>query len=92
MLGSLFDRIGLRAMILATVISAAAAPLVFLGGFAFAVLGMVCWGIGTGAQDSIMRATVSQLAPQDRRATAFAMVPVDGQTETAQPGNRGAIP
>jgi MFS family permease len=29
MLGSLFDRIGLRAMILATVISAAAAPLVF---------------------------------------------------------------
>jgi MFS family permease len=70
-LGSLFDRIGLRAMILATVISAAAAPLVFLGGFAFAVLGMVCWGIGTGAQDSIMRATISQLAPQNRRATAF---------------------
>jgi MFS family permease len=71
MLGSLFDRIGLRAMILATLISAAAAPLVFLGGFGFAVLGMACWGIGTGAQDSIMRATVSQLAPQDRRATAF---------------------
>ena len=58
-------------MILATVISAAAAPLVFLGGFASAVLGMACWGIGTGAQDSIMRATISQLAPQDRRATAF---------------------
>src|SRR5215831_9833851 len=62
-LGSLFDRIGLRAMILATLISAAAAPLVFLGGFAAAVLGMACWGIGTGAQESVMRATVSQLAP-----------------------------
>ena len=70
-LGSLFDRIGLRAMILATVISAAAAPLVFLGGFAEAVLGMVCWGIGTGAQESVMRATIAQLAPRDRRATAF---------------------
>jgi MFS family permease len=70
-LGSLFDRIGLRAMILATVLSAAAAPLVFLGGFAAAVPGMVCWGIGTGAQESIMRATISQLAPQHRRATAF---------------------
>ena len=70
-LGSLFDRIGLRAMILATLISAAAAPLVFLGGFAAAILGMACWGIGTGAQESVMRATVSQLAPQHRRATAF---------------------
>jgi len=70
-LGSLFDRIGLRAMILATVISAAAAPLVFLGGFVQAVLGMVCWGIGTGAQESVMRATIAQLAPRERRATAF---------------------
>jgi len=70
-LGSLFDRIGLRAMILATVVSAAAAPLVFLGGFGSAVVGMVCWGVGTGAQESIMRATVAQLAPRDRRATAF---------------------
>lgn len=70
-LGSLFDRIGLRAMILATVISAAAAPLVFLGGFVPAVLGMVCWGVGTGAQESVMRATIAQLAPRDRRATAF---------------------
>jgi MFS family permease len=70
-LGSLFDRIGLRAMILATVISAAAAPLVFLGGFMQAVLGMVCWGIGTGAQESVMRATIAQLAPRERRATAF---------------------
>jgi MFS family permease len=63
-LGSLFDRIGLRAMILATVISAAAAPLVFLGGFAEAVLGMVCWGIGTGAQESVMRDNRSAGTPR----------------------------
>jgi MFS family permease len=73
-LGSLFDRIGIRTMILATVISAAAAPLVFLGNFALAVIGMACWGIGTGAQDSIMRATVARLAPAQRRATAFGIM------------------
>ena len=72
-LGTLFDRIGIRAMVLATALSAAAAPLVFLGGFGLAVLGMACWGIGTGAQESVMRATVAQLAPRDRRATAFGL-------------------
>ena len=35
------------------------------------VLGMVRWGIGTGAQESVMRATIAQLAPRERRATAF---------------------
>ncbi|MBV9151313.1 MAG: MFS transporter, partial [Alphaproteobacteria bacterium] len=54
--------------------SAAAAPLVFLGNFPLAVLGMACWGVGTGAQDSIMRATVARLAPQQRRATAFGIM------------------
>jgi len=32
---------------------------------------MVCWGIGTSAQESVMRATIAQLAPRERRATAF---------------------
>src|SRR5216683_7742552 len=73
-LGSLFDRIGIRTMILATVASAAAAPLVFLGNFPLAAVGMACWGVGTGAQDSVMRATISRLAPQDRRATALGIM------------------
>ena len=73
-LGSLFDRIGIWTMVLATVVSAAAAPLVFLGNFPLAVIGMACWGVGTGAQDSVMRATISRLAPQQRRATAFGIM------------------
>ena len=68
------DRIGIRTMVLATIISAAAPPLVFLGNFPLAVVGMACWGIGTGAQDSVMRATVSRLAPSQRRATAFGIM------------------
>ena len=70
-LGSLYDRIGIRAMVPATLISAAAAPLLFFGGFGAALLGMACWGIGTGAQDSVMRAAIAEIAPQDKRATAF---------------------
>jgi len=73
-LGSLFDRIGIRTMVLATIASAAAAPLVFLGNFPLAAVGMACWGVGTGAQDSVMRATISRLAPQDRRATALGIM------------------
>ena len=70
-LGALYDRIGIRAMALATLISAAAAPLVFFGGFGAALVGMACWGIGTGAQDTVMRAAIARLAPPERRATAF---------------------
>jgi predicted MFS family arabinose efflux permease len=70
----LFDRIGIRTMILATVVSAAAAPLVFLGNFPLAIIGVSCWGVGTGAQDSAMRATMARLAPQQRRATAFGIM------------------
>jgi predicted MFS family arabinose efflux permease len=58
-------------MILATIFSAAAVPLVFPRRLPAAVLGTACWGIGTGAQESVMRATVSQLAPYDRRVPAF---------------------
>lgn len=73
-LGSLFDRICIRTMVLATIVSAAAAPLVFLGNFPLAVIGIACWGVGTGAQDSVMRATMARLAPQQRRATAFGIM------------------
>src|SRR5262249_45831160 len=73
-LGSMFDRVGIRTMVLATIVSAAAAPLVFLGNFPLAVVGMACWGVGTGAQDSVMRATMARLAPQEQRATAFGVM------------------
>jgi MFS family permease len=73
-LGSLFDRIGIRTMNAATVVSAAAAPLVFLANWPGAAIGMACWGLGTGAQDSIMRATIARLAPQQRRGTAFGIM------------------
>jgi MFS family permease len=69
--GRLFDRIGMPVLIAAVVISAFFAPLVFLGGFLSAVLGMVVWGVGMGAQESIMRAVVAQMVPAEKRGTGY---------------------
>jgi len=70
-LGRMFDRIGLATMILATLGSLLAAPLAFLGGPTAAVVGMALWGVGMGAQESVMRAAIAQIAPAERRGTAY---------------------
>lgn len=69
--GRLFDRIGISILIVSALISSLFAPLVFLGGFYFALLGMVLWGIGMGAQESIMRAAVAGMVSMDRRGSAY---------------------
>lgn len=73
-LGRAFDRVGLWTMVAATLASAAAAPLVFLGGLEAAAVGMALWGIGMGAQESVMRAQVAAMAPKARRGTAFGLM------------------
>ena len=69
--GRLFDRIGMPVLIVAVLISAFFAPLVFLGGFYLALLGMAVWGVGMGAQESIMRAVVAEMVPVERRGTGY---------------------
>jgi MFS family permease len=69
--GSLFDRKGLSVLIFAALISAFFAPLVFLGGSYFALVGMALWGVGMGAQESIMRAAIAEMVPANRRASAY---------------------
>lgn len=70
-LGRLFDRIGLASMIVAVVIAAFFAPLVFLGGEQLALVGMVLWGIGMAALGVIVGATIAEMVPADRRAAAY---------------------
>ncbi|MGH8191151.1 MAG: MFS transporter [Rhodanobacteraceae bacterium] len=70
-LGKLFDRQGLSVLLWATVLPALYAPLVFLGGPWAALAGMVLWGIGFGAHDSLFRAAVAQRIPREKRATAM---------------------
>lgn len=69
--GRLFDARGFRALLAVPFVTAAFAPLVFLGGFAATVVGIVVWGIGMGAQESVVRAAVARMAPAGRRATAY---------------------
>lgn len=69
--GRLFDRIGISILIVVSLLSSLFAPLVFLGGFDLALLGMALWGVGMGAQESIMRAAVAEMVPADKRGTAY---------------------
>lgn len=71
--GRLYDRIGARSLIIAVLSSCAFAPLAFLGGSAAAWAGVILWGIGMGWQESIMRSVVSDMAPLERRASAFGL-------------------
>jgi MFS family permease len=70
-LGALFDRTGIPVLAAVTGVSALFAPLVFGTGFYPALLGMALWGIGMGAQESIMRAAVANMAPAHRRGSAY---------------------
>lgn len=70
-LGRLFDRLGLSVLVAAALLSAAFAPLVFLGGFRLALGGMALWGMGMGAQESVVRAAVAGMVPAGRRAAAY---------------------
>ena len=69
--GYLYDRLGVKVLLLATLISASFAPLVFLGGTTAAFIGVITWGIGMGWQESIMRSVVADMTPKDKRASAF---------------------
>jgi MFS family permease len=70
-MGRLFDRLGVSVLIAAAFISAAFAPLVFLGGASLVFLGMIVWGVGMGAQESVVKAALAEMIPKDRRASAF---------------------
>ena len=69
--GRLFDRMGISTLVYAALVSSIFAPLVFLGGFYTAMLGIALWGIGMGAQESIMRAAIANMIPIERRASAY---------------------
>lgn len=70
-LGRIFDRLGLKVLLLVVTLSILAVPMVFLGGFHAALLGIALWGASIGAQESIMRAAVAGMVAQDRRGTAY---------------------
>ncbi len=69
--GRLFDRFGTRVLIGAFAISCGFAPLAFSENPVWVIAGVGLWGIGLGAIESVVRAAVAGLVPQDRRATGY---------------------
>jgi MFS family permease len=69
--GKLLDTIGMPVVVFAFFIGAFFSPCVFLGGFGFALAGMILWGVGMGAQDSLLKAMLAGVIPSDKRSTAF---------------------
>lgn len=70
--GWLFDRVGLKALIVSTLCSAFFAGFVFLSGNPYLIgVGIVLWGVGMGAQESIMKAAVSTIIPREHRSSGF---------------------
>lgn len=70
-LGRLLDKIGPKVMLFAFFLAAFFAPFVFLGKFFLIFIGMILWGIGLGAQDSLLKATLAGVVSKDKRSTAF---------------------
>ena len=69
--GRLFDRFGRNIAVLAFLLSAGYAPFVFARNPTTALIGMVLWGIGMGAEGSVLRALVTHVIPPAKRGTAF---------------------
>src|SRR5262249_38539516 len=72
-LGRIFDRLGPNASLFAFLISAVAAPFIFLGGLIFALVGMIFWGVGMTPQGSLFKTMLSGVIPSQKRSTAFGL-------------------
>ena len=70
--GYLYDKKGVAVLVLSTVLSAPFAIFVFAGkSVAVVLLGIALWGIGMGAQESILKAAVTTMVPKTSRATGY---------------------
>ena len=72
-LGRLFDRTGLRVAAIAFFLGAMFAPFVFRQRFSLIVIGMLLWGIGMGAQNSLLKALLTGVMPVGKRSTGFGL-------------------
>ncbi|MET9913140.1 MFS transporter [Streptomyces sp. NPDC006476] len=69
--GWLYDRHGARVLVVLPVLAAVVPALAFTRTVGVAVAGSLVWGAAMGIQESTLRATVADLVPPGRRATAY---------------------
>jgi len=71
--GKLYDKKGMVIVLIAFFFSSLFAPFVFFGTFWPALFGMLLWGLGMGAQDSMLKAIITPVIAVDKRSTAFGL-------------------
>lgn len=69
--GWLYDRVGARVLVVLPLLAAVVPALAFTNTVGLAVAGSLVWGAAMGVQESTLRATVADLVPSGRRATAY---------------------
>ena len=70
--GLMYDKKGVKALAWSTVISAPFVILVFgTKSTSALLLGIALWGVGMGAQESILKAAVTKMVPKSSRATGY---------------------
>lgn len=70
--GHLYDKKGTRALVISTLLSAPFSLFIFGIKSEWAILfGLVLWGIGMGAQESILKAAVTSMVPKKNRASGY---------------------
>ena len=73
LLGHFYDRKGFFVLIIVTICSCFFAPLVFLGHFKLALVGIILWSVGVGGHESLMRAIVANMVPKNKRGSAYGL-------------------
>jgi MFS family permease len=72
-LGRMYDRFGSRVVLGAIVLSALFPPIVFTGSLTAALIALPLWGIGYAVQDTLFKAIVADILPQQKRGLAFGL-------------------
>lgn len=70
--GMLYDKKGVKALVWSTLISAPFAIFLFaFDSIPMLLAGIALWGVGMGAQESILKAAVTSMVPKASRATGY---------------------
>jgi len=70
--GFWYDKRGVSVLVWSTLLSAFFSVFVFgMHSMSSLMLGVILWGIGMGAQESIMKSVIAQIVPKSSRATGY---------------------
>lgn len=72
-LGKLYDKVGITAVVIAVALASLFSPFVFFGGFWVALGGLLLWGIGYATQDTLLKVLIASVLPEGKRNLAFGL-------------------